>query len=667
MYTLSKKASSKTIEFFNKSEGYDNTDAFRHGYWNALMAKNHGADLAKQYADAHEARPESTGLDLEMDLSNNQTGRDYGITYSDLTEDALALRILDCVLSGRFQRIVDQKLVLTNYEEVLPQYGINTTDLADNKIRIDSVNFNVIGQFRIPGTINGKDVTEIGNDAFRNQVLADSFNIPGSVVRIGNYAFAGCINTTTVYHDNYATLTHLGTGAFMNSNLSLYRIPDNLQSISDWTFAECGGIAIIYDGTSLTTIGNYAFYNTELNFNSKIPNSITTIGAYAFYGGDFWSDFALSPNNTITYIGNYAFANNPTLKSIVLTESVISVGANAFFGCTSLTIFTDYNERPYDWSVDWNSSNRPVAWNCEISSDKSYVLSMVKSNSYLSNPNAINGISTPFRKDYTLDGWYENHSFTGTKYTDIASAPSGRIYAKWTEPACVAEGTLITLADGTQKAVEDLTGDEQLLVWNLFTGTFDTAPILFIDHDPSRQFEVVNLTFSDGTVVKVIDEHGFWDFDLNRYVFLRHDAAQYLGHWFQQQIFDENGDLTYRKVQLVGVTTQTEYTSAWSPVTYGHLSYYVNGMLSMPGATTGLINIFDVDSQTLKIDEAAYFADVTEYGLFTYEEFSARFPIPEFIFDAFGGRYLKVAMGKGLLSEEMLINLMERYSEFFSA
>lgn len=166
--------------------------------------------------------------------------------------------------------------------------------------------------------------------------------------------------------------------------------------------------------------------------------------------------------------------------------------------------------------------------------------------------------------------------------------------------------------------------------------------------------------------MKVIDEHGFWDFDLNRYVFLRHDAAQYLGHWFQQQIFDENGDLTYRKVQLVGVTTQTEYTSAWSPVTYGHLSYYVNGMLSMPGATTGLINIFDVDPLTLKIDEAAYLADVTEYGIFTYEEFSARFPIPEFIFDAFGGRYLKVAMGKGLLSEEMLINLMERYSEFIS-
>lgn len=115
--------------------------------------------------------------------------------------------------------------------------------------------------------------------------------------------------------------------------------------------------------------------------------------------------------------------------------------------------------------------------------------------------------------------------------------------------------------------------------------------------------------------MKVIDEHGFWDFDLNRYVFLRRDAAQYLGHWFQQQIFDENGDLTYRKVQLVGVTTQTEYTSAWSPVTYGHLSYYVNGMLSMPGATTGLINIFDVDPLTLNTKDRRSRVFSGRYGI----------------------------------------------------
>ncbi len=231
--------------------------------------------------------------------------------------------------------------------------------------------------------------------------------------------------------------------------------------------------------------------------------------------------------------------------------------------------------------------------------------------------------------------------------------------------SCVALGTLITLADGRQVAVESLTGDEMLLVWNIFTGSFDVAPILFIDSDDAKEYELVYLYFSDGTCVKVIDEHGFWDFNLNEYVFLRSDAAQYIGHWFNKQSVDECGNMVYDKVQLTDVVVQNEYTSAWSPVTYGHLCYYVNGMLSMPGATTGLINIFEVDPETLKIDEAKYLADIERYGLFTYEEFASIYPIPEEVFEAFGGKYLKVAIGKGLTTMEQLETLIARYSEFW--
>lgn len=229
---------------------------------------------------------------------------------------------------------------------------------------------------------------------------------------------------------------------------------------------------------------------------------------------------------------------------------------------------------------------------------------------------------------------------------------------------CVAPGTLITLADGTQKPVELLTGNEMLLVWNLFTGTFDTAPILFIDSDPAALCDVIVLTFSDGTQVDVIYEHAFWDFDLNRYVFLRTDAAQYIGHWFNKQTTDAQGQMTWTKVQLTNVAIEERYTTAWSPVTYGHLCYYVNGMLSMPGATEGLINIFEVNEQ-MKIDEAQMQADIETYGLFTYEEFYELYPVPKTIFEAFNGQYLKISIGKGLLSYEMMGALIERYSEFF--
>ena len=232
---------------------------------------------------------------------------------------------------------------------------------------------------------------------------------------------------------------------------------------------------------------------------------------------------------------------------------------------------------------------------------------------------------------------------------------------------CVAEGTLITLVDGTQKAVEDLTGEEMLLVWNLFTGEFDAAPILFIDSDPAGAYEVVRLSFSDGTEVKVIYEHGFWDCTLNEYVYLDGDAAQYLGHWFLKQTTDEDGELVTARVQLTQVTITQEYTAAYSPVTYGHFCYFVNGMLSMPGGIEGMFNIFEVDAETMQYDEAQMQADIAQYGLFTYEEFAQLYPVPEEMFEACGGQYLKVALGKGLITGEGLEQLIARYAEFFAS
>ena len=108
-----------------------------------------------------------------------------------------------------------------------------------------------------------------------------------------------------------------------------------------------------------------------------------------------------------------------------------------------------------------------------------------------------------------------------------------------------------------------------------------------------------------------------------------------------------------------------EYTTPYSPVTYGHLCYFVDGMLSMPGGIDGLFNIFAVDAETMKYDESAMAADIERYGLFTYEEFAELVTVSEEVFNAFNGRYLKVAIGKGLIDTDRLLSLAQRYAEFF--
>ena len=123
--------------------------------------------------------------------------------------------------------------------------------------------------------------------------------------------------------------------------------------------------------------------------------------------------------------------------------------------------------------------------------------------------------------------------------------------------------------------------------------------------------------------------------------------------------------MTQTTVQLVDVTIEEQITTAYSPVTYGHLCYYVNGMLSMPGNTESFINIFEVDPTTMSYDEDAMAQDIATYGLYTYEEFNNIIPIPQLVFDAFNGQYLKVAIGKGITTLQEIQALLNRYSEFF--
>ena len=246
------------------------------------------------------------------------------------------------------------------------------------------------------------------------------------------------------------------------------------------------------------------------------------------------------------------------------------------------------------------------------------------------------------------------------KYSDFCDGTLTKLEAE-SSSGCVTPDTLITLADGTQKRVDELTGYEELLVWNMETGELDSAPIMFIDYEDQAEFKVVYLTFSDGTVVKVIYEHGFWDYDLNKYVYLDENAADYIGHTFAKQ--DGN---TLTKVTLESVNIVTETNEAWSPVTVGHLCYFVNGMLSMPGGVGGLFNFFDVDPETMKYDQEAMERDIAKYGLYTYEEMYEICPLTEDMFEAAGGAYLKVSMGKGNLTEDELVYMITRYSIFLN-
>ena len=215
---------------------------------------------------------------------------------------------------------------------------------------------------------------------------------------------------------------------------------------------------------------------------------------------------------------------------------------------------------------------------------------------------------------------------------------------------CVAEGTLITLADGTKKKVEDLTLSDKLLIFNHETGKYDVASINFIENDGRKIYDIINLKFSNGVTSRVIYEHGYFDLDLNKYVYIRDNTyKQYIGHRF----YSENGVVT-----LVDAFMTTERTGCYSLVTSYHLNYFTDGVLSMPGGISGLFNIFEYD-EDLKFNQDDMKLAIEEFGLFEYEDFADYVSKEEF--DSYPTKYLKISMARGLMTWEDIEYLIARY------
>lgn len=223
--------------------------------------------------------------------------------------------------------------------------------------------------------------------------------------------------------------------------------------------------------------------------------------------------------------------------------------------------------------------------------------------------------------------------------------------------SCIKEGTKILDSHFNYVNVEDIKPGDDLLVFNHYTGKLESGKVLFNDFDDMAEYKVIYLYFENNIVIPIITEHGFFDIELNQYVLLdEENVFNYINHKF---LYLEGN--TFKEYRLLDVKIEREFTRVYSPVTEKYLNYFTEGYLSMPGATGGLINIFELDSNHV-IDKKLMQKDIETYGTFGYEDFKPY--ISEEFYNAFNGQYLKVSLGKGLLTVERIKELIKRYSMF---
>ncbi len=227
------------------------------------------------------------------------------------------------------------------------------------------------------------------------------------------------------------------------------------------------------------------------------------------------------------------------------------------------------------------------------------------------------------------------------------------------ETSCFAAGTLITLADGTQKPVEELTFDDELLVWDFNTGTYGVRPATLLINHGEDIYAVTELRFSDGTLLRVIGDHGVFDYDLNRFVYLStENAADFIGHRFVKCAPEGEYDL----VTLDSVEITEEQTEAWSVVSSGDFNVFASDLLTLspPKEVFDLIPM----GETLRYDMDLFRQLVAEYGTYDYEVY-AQFATRE-QYEALNGAYMKIPVEMGLLSFEELWTLFESILSFMN-
>lgn len=253
--------------------------------------------------------------------------------------------------------------------------------------RADSTEFVITGTTLTKYNGQGGDVVvpsgvvAIGNNAFDGVNNLTSVSLPDSLQSIGYRAFADCKNLMGISIPS--SVSSIEDSAFNGDiNLRAVSIGAGLNKLGSGVFAGCTSLAdisfqanpyfvcesgAVYDASRSHLYQYLAGYPANIY---AMPPSVTGVSRYAFWGCDKLDeiicstglqridDYAFSNctslDNVVMYvplrgIGIGAFLDDSSLKQVIMPDSVGTIQDNAFLGCPSDMIVV-CNEGTYGYN-----------------------------------------------------------------------------------------------------------------------------------------------------------------------------------------------------------------------------------------------------------------------------------------------------------------------------
>ena len=196
-------------------------------------------------------------------------------------------------------------------------------------------------EVQIPST-----VISIERNAFQNCRNLRKVNIPAAVSSIGHSAFYNCESLSSVegesldswcaieFEDCYSNpMCYTHQLNIAGEQITELQIPASVSRICNYAFAG-SNIASVSIPTTVTSIGDGAFMNCEGLTRIEVPSSVATIGQDVF--NHCTSLESISLPAMLSELGKHAMVNCTNLKDIEIPEAITEIGDRTFYGCTTL-------------------------------------------------------------------------------------------------------------------------------------------------------------------------------------------------------------------------------------------------------------------------------------------------------------------------------------------
>lgn len=204
------------------------------------------------------------------------------------------------------------------------EYGVNESGEYEITKYTPPVKVSLV-DIEIPKTTpDGRDITAIGDSAFKADNSLRSVIIPDTYKSIGDYAFYGCEELVTVtMTDN---VTEFGVSAFQNcAKLSALTLSKSVVTISANAFRGCVALTAVDLSGETVAIEEAAFFGcTELT-TVTLSDKIESVVKNAFLNSD---KIAYTVDGNGKYLGNSANPHLVLISALNLNIEDCTVNAN---------------------------------------------------------------------------------------------------------------------------------------------------------------------------------------------------------------------------------------------------------------------------------------------------------------------------------------------------